>query len=44
MIHQNIALVDWGMGTALIGVFAIVCVIITVVIYSMVQSGKKKDE
>ncbi len=44
MILNEIPLVNWGMGTALIVVFAIVCIILSVVIYSMVQSGKKKDE
>lgn len=41
---KNLALVNWGMGTAIIIVFAVVCVILSVVIYTMAQSGKKKDE
>ena len=44
MNFVNIPLVDWGMGTAIIVVFAIVCVVLSVVIYTMVQSGKKKDD
>lgn len=44
MIQQNFSLVNWGMGTAIIIVFAVVCVVLAVVIYSMVQSGKGKDE
>ncbi|WP_262497871.1 hypothetical protein [Marixanthomonas spongiae] len=42
MFNTIIPLVDWGMGTAIIGVFAVVCVVLTIVVYSMVNSGKKK--
>jgi Na+-translocating ferredoxin:NAD+ oxidoreductase RnfG subunit len=31
-------LVDWGMGTFLIGIFALVCVILIAVVYSLSQS------
>lgn len=31
-------LVDWGMGTFIIGVFAVVCVIIIAVIYNLSRS------
>ncbi|WP_432410089.1 hypothetical protein [Rasiella sp. SM2506] len=44
MNFLNMPLVNWGMGTALIIVFAVVCVILSVVIYTMVQSGKKKKD
>ncbi len=44
MISNFIPQVNWGMGTAIIIVFAVVCVILSVVIYSMVQSGKKKED
>ena len=44
MNYVNFAWVDWGMGTAIIVVFAIVCIVIAAVIYSMVQSGKKEEE
>jgi len=31
-------LVNWGMGTFIIGIFALVCVILVVVIYNLSQS------
>ncbi|MDT0555919.1 hypothetical protein [Patiriisocius hiemis] len=34
-------LVDWGMGTIIIGVFALVCVILTAIVIGMMNSGKK---
>lgn len=34
-------LVDWGMGTVIIGVFAIVCVVIVLVVFSLAKSNKK---
>ena len=41
-------LVDWGMGTFLIGVFAFVCIILVAVIYSLSRSKdivpEHKDE
>lgn len=40
----NLPLVDWGMGTTIIVVFGVVCIVLAVMIYSMVQSGKGKDE
>lgn len=36
-------LVDWGMGTIIIGVFAIVCLIIALVVYNLANSSKKDD-
>jgi len=36
-------LVDWGMGTVLIGVFALVCVILVAVVYNLSQGDKKKE-
>lgn len=39
-----IPLVDWGMGTALIAIFALVCVGLTVLVLSFVFGGKKKSE
>ena len=44
MILNNIPLVDWGMGTVVIGVFALVCVIIVFVVLSLMNSDKKKKE
>jgi len=36
-------LVNWGMGTIIIGVFVLVCIILTLVVINMVRSDKKKD-
>lgn len=36
-----IPLVNWGMGAIIIGVFAVVCVVIILVVYNMVTTGKK---
>lgn len=36
-----IPLVNWGMGTVLIGVFALVCVVLVLVVYSMASGDKK---
>lgn len=43
-IITNIPLVDWGMGTTIIVIFGLVCVVLASIIYSMVQSGKGEDE
>ena len=39
-----IPLVDWGMGAVLIGVFALVCITLTLIVFSMANSDKKKDD
>ena len=39
-----IPLVDWGMGTALIVIFALVCIGLTAIVLSFVFSGKKKSD
>jgi len=44
MISNIIPLVDWGMGTVLIAVFAVVCVVLVLVILSLMNSDKKKNE
>lgn len=47
MKQLTVVLVNWGMGAAILGIFAVVCIVISVVIYSMVQSEKrsrKKEE
>ena len=41
MILNNIPLVNWGMGSILIGVFALVCIVMALVIYNM--ANNKKD-
>jgi len=43
MILQTIIpLVNWGMGTALIIFFAVVCVALVILVVNMVNSDKKK--
>ncbi|GER58090.1 hypothetical protein [Patiriisocius marinus] len=37
-------LVNWGMGAAIIGVFALVCVVLVFVVYSMASSDKKAKD
>ena len=37
-------LVNWEMGTLLIVVFAIVCIVLVGIIYNMTQSGQKNTE
>lgn len=44
MISNIIPLVDWGMGTVLIGVFAVVCVVLVLVILNLMNSDRKKNE
>lgn len=39
----NIPLVNWGMGTIIIGVFALVCVVLVLVVYNLSAHDKKKD-
>ena len=39
----NIPLVNWEMGSVIISVFALVCVILVVVVYNMVNSDSKKE-
>lgn len=34
-------LVNWGMGAAIIGVFALVCIVLAAVVINMVKSDKK---
>ena len=44
MILNNISLVNWGMGAAIIGVFAVVCVVLVLIVINMMNSDKKKKE
>lgn len=36
--------VDWGMGTLIIGIFAIVCIVMALVVYNLANSGKKDNK
>jgi len=44
MFNTIIPLVDWGMGTAIIVVFGVVCVGLSALVLSFVFSGKKKTD
>ncbi|CAM4157556.1 hypothetical protein [Gillisia hiemivivida] len=45
MILQTIIpLVNWGMGTALIIVFGVVCVALVILVVNMINSDKKKKK
>jgi len=37
-------LVDWGMGTFIIGVFAVVCIVMVAVVYSLSRGSKAKND
>jgi cell division protein FtsX len=37
-------LVNWGMGAIIIGVFAVVCIAMVLIIYNMVNSDKKNTK
>ncbi|WP_262896176.1 hypothetical protein [Luteirhabdus pelagi] len=43
MIQTIIPLVDWGNGVFMIGVFAAVVVLLSVIVYKMVAGGGKKE-
>ncbi len=42
MILQNIALYNYSNGVIMIGIFALVCVVLVVVLISFMNSEKKK--
>ncbi|MCZ4319133.1 hypothetical protein O4H26_09030 [Aequorivita viscosa] len=44
MTLSILPLVNWGMGTAIIIFFAVLCVGLSALVLSFVFSGKKKDE
>ena len=37
-------LANWSIGTIIIGVFAIVCIVMIAIVYSLTNSGKKKQQ
>jgi Mg2+ and Co2+ transporter CorA len=41
---NSIPLVDWGMGTIIIGVFVVVCIVLVLVVLNLMNSDKKKEE
>ncbi|MEM0517134.1 MULTISPECIES: hypothetical protein [Aequorivita] len=44
MTHLILPLANWGMGTAIIIFFAVLCVGLSALVLSFVFSGKKKDK
>lgn len=44
MTNSILPLANWGMGTAIIIFFAVLCVAMTVLVLSFVFSGKKKSD
>ena len=42
MKTKVLPLVDWGMGAAIIGIFALVCIVMVLVVYRM-SAHRKKD-
>ncbi|MBK5212782.1 MAG: hypothetical protein JJE55_03855 [Flavobacteriaceae bacterium] len=44
MINSILPLANWGMGTALIIFFAVLCVVLSAIVLNFVFGGKKKDD
>jgi flagellar basal body-associated protein FliL len=44
MINTIIPLANWGLGTAIIIFFVVVCVVLTALVINFWLSGKKKNE
>ena len=42
MISQNIALYNYTNGVVMIGIFALVCVVLVILLISFMNGGKKK--
>ncbi len=43
MINLAIPLANWGMGTFLIIIFALVCIVLTIIVLAFIFGGKKKE-
>lgn len=43
MINAMIPLANWGIGTALIIVFAVVCVVLSAMVINFVMKGEKNE-
>jgi hypothetical protein len=43
MINAMIPLANWGVGTAIIIVFAVVCVVLSAMVINFVIKGKKNE-
>ena len=44
MTNSILPLANWGMGTAIIIFFVILCIALTAIVISFVFSGKKKND
>lgn len=44
MTQSFLPLYSWGMGTALIIIFALVCIVLTIMVFKFVLSGKSKEQ
>lgn len=44
MINTTIPLANWGVGTAIIIVFAIVCILLAALVIKFWLTGKKKED
>lgn len=44
MTHSFFPLVNWGMGTTLIIIFAVVCIVLAAIVIGFVMTGKSKKE
>ncbi|QIE58004.1 hypothetical protein G5B37_09130 [Rasiella rasia] len=40
----NVPLVNWGLGTIMIIIFAVVCVVLVAVVYSLSRSTKRIED
>lgn len=44
MTNSIIPIANWGIGTALIAIFALVCVALTAIVLIMIFGNRKKDD
>lgn len=44
MTNSIIPMANWGVGTALIAIFALVCVALTAIVLIMVFGGRSKND
>ncbi|WP_299685156.1 hypothetical protein [uncultured Dokdonia sp.] len=44
MKNLIISLVKWGMDVIIIGVFAVVCIVMALIVFNLSNSNKKEDD
>ncbi|WP_347374962.1 hypothetical protein [Aequorivita sp. Q41] len=44
MAESILPIANWGAGTAIIIVFAVVCIVLTALVINFVMKGKKKNK